>query len=286
MNNLVKLGLIGGAVYLLSQSKSKGETISFEPIDPTDLPETTQQQTEPTGGGTFMNGFKEDFEKPIPAEWRAKDWYAYINFLSASGMDKVAAIDFAWNQFNIPTNPILEYIPNKLAFIVRVGQGERIEPMYKVEVAGISGFVINWDSQPIYDTFDNSWSGVEAWSCQDWITWHTKLEQHYNNTQLANQAWLSAWQASDNQCWFLGQIGCPDTSYCRYDCENFVEYLASKGIDIGNLISNVSCDLSNVVLNLTSGTVQLSKGLNLAMTLLPFAAAYVGYRYLKKRKLI
>jgi hypothetical protein len=52
---------------------------------------------------------------------------------------------------------------------------------------------ITWDSAPDYD----EWGSDAYWNCQDWITWHRKLVEHFN-AETANQIWNYAYALSGN----------------------------------------------------------------------------------------
>jgi hypothetical protein len=206
---------------------------------------------------------------------RSANFKAFIENQINSGLNFDQAFDNAWKLWNSPENKLSPLIPTKQAFYSRLYHN-------KTKIHNIGANIINWDSQPLYDNFDAYWNGDPVWSCAEWILWHNKLEQHYGSTQQANQIWVQAWESSehDPDCW---AFFCPDTSYCRYDCTGFVNYLESKNIPVGNLFSNVTCNLANVVTNTTEGIEFTSKILRYAI---PAIALYAGYRYLENRNII
>jgi hypothetical protein len=276
--------LIGAGGLLLakaiSSQKAKDEAGTW---NPNSLPESTEGENG-SGGVAFRSiprGEAIDYKT-----WKAGDWLNYVRNLVAKGESLEQALSTAYNRFQNPENLVLEYVPTFNAFIMYIARSERIPSMMKAEVAGIGNTnTVTWDSQPLYDNFDAWANGLPTWSCADWIEWHKALERHYNSTSKANQVWVQAWNSPNHNpdCW---SFMCPDTSYCRYDCQSFVNYLASKDLPVGNLLSNVTCDLSNIVLNITEGAASASQSINLIMKLLPFAGVYLGYRYLKNKKLI
>ncbi len=190
------------------------------------------------------------------AQLRRKDWATHFNSLRETNSLRDAAMTL-WDEFNVEGNPyllvltspeallfsILTYIPNR-------AEGERI--------GSPPGTLIEWDSAPVYDTVSNYWNNIDGWNCTDWKNWHIKLEQHYGDTYTANAVWESAWLHEDNHCLVAAVLFCPQTDHCRYDCD-FVEYLASKDIGIGNLVSNVYCDLTNIVLNIVRTAVNVTQ---------------------------
>lgn len=203
---------------------------------------------------------------------------AYLQEMESNGGDILLAIKTVYDFWNQPDNPMRLNIESADAMLFRIAQASQTIN----QTAGIGSAQVEWNSTPVYDTFDNWWNGVpDIWTCADWKVWHQKLEQHFNNTYQANQVWEQAWSAPDNQCWVLGAFGCPDTSYCRYECD-FVEYLASKEVNIGNLFSNTVCDLSQVVSNITGSVVNVSSGLKTASYFIVPAAAVALYFWLKK----
>lgn len=57
--------------------------------------------------------------------------------------------------------------------------------------------IINWNSVPDYD----EWGIDDFWSCNDWITWHKKLAQHFGEgtaTEIWNYAFAQTTNLSSN----------------------------------------------------------------------------------------
>lgn len=177
-----------------------------------------------------------------------KAWVQQFNqYRGLNGATFKSAAQLIWNDWNTSDNVFFELLPNPeaLLFSLLTYVPDRAAP----PAVGASPMPIKWNDTPIYDSISNDWNNVHIWTCADWQTWHEELEIHYESTRIANGIWKSAWLHEDNECIALG-ILCPDTSWCRYDCD-FVKYFASKDMEVGNLFSNAVCDLSNVVLNLT-----------------------------------
>jgi hypothetical protein len=53
--------------------------------------------------------------------------------------------------------------------------------------------IITWNSVPDYDT----WGIDTFWSCDDWITWHKKLTEHFGK-ETATEIWNYAFKQSTN----------------------------------------------------------------------------------------
>lgn len=181
------------------------------------------------------------------ADLKRKDWVAHFNSLRENNSFNDAARQ-VWYDFNVEGNPYLRIFKNPeallfsiLTYIPNRAEGERIGTP--------PGTTIAWNSQPIYDTFSNYWNNIDGWTCRDWQNWHIALEAHYGDTYLANAVWESAWNHTDNQCYLASVLLCPQTAHCRYDCD-FVEYIASKDMPIGNILSNTYCSVTNIALNI------------------------------------
>lgn len=204
-----------------------------------------------------------------------KTWVQQFNQYRANH-PFIDAVRLIWDDWNTSDNIFFEVLPNpeSLTFSLLTYIPDRAA----APVVSAAPVPIKWNDPPIYDTYSNAWNGIYTWNCADWRAWHVALETHFQSTKKANGIWESAWLHDDNYCILLGSYGCPQTSTCRGDCD-FVKYFASKDMTIGNLFSNVVCDLSNVVLNLTETVVSASDGVkNTAKTistLLPIVA--VGY---------
>lgn len=209
----------------------------------------------------------------------AKDWV--LNFNTYRQTNSLAeSVDLIWNEWDMADNPYFSLLPNVESFIfsllVFVPSRDDLSVISQVPAA------IAWDDAPIYDTMTNAYYSVTSWNCADWKAWHQALEVNFGDTYEANAIWESAWENDDNYCSFLGVMICPDTDWCRYDC-SFVEYLASKDIDIGNLLSNTTCDLSAIVLNIVKTVKNVSEGVKTISSFIPWAGAaaiiWGGYKF-------
>jgi hypothetical protein len=175
-----------------------------------------------------------------------EDWTRLFNQYKKS-FSFENSIQKMWTDWNVRSNPYLKLLPNidSLIFAISTFKPNRATG------AAIANTVetITWSDAPVYDTLSNSWNNITPWNCATWRYWHEALEKHYNSTKKANAIWEVAWSHPDNECYVTGILLCPGTSHCRYDC-SFVEYFASKEIEIGNILSNTTCDLSNVISNI------------------------------------
>jgi len=200
------------------------------------------------------------------------------------------ALQMLWDAWNTKENVFFSLFPSKEALLMIVAtyipnRGEDLlEDKEVIEIGQPT--IIRWDSTPIYEDLYCIFScSNDYWTCADWEAWHKALDAKFG-TYKANDIWLAAWQAPENQCLLLASMGCPDTDFCRVNCD-FVEYFYSKGITIGNVLSNVYCDLSNVVMditqvtsNVTGAAGNLSDGIQQTSSvlgnLLPLGALIVG----------
>ena len=206
---------------------------------------------------------------------KRKDWVLQFNQYRATNTTFMGAAQSIWNDWNTAGNIFFELLPNPEALIFSLltyVPDRAVSPVISATPAPL--LPIKWNDAPIYDTFSNAYDGIYAWNCANWQSWHEALEEHYQSTTTANGIWKSAWMHEDNECIVLGTL-CPDTSYCRYDCD-FVEYFASKNMTVGNLFSNIYCDLSSIVLNLVETIDNVSQGVNnttkTVAAILPWAA--------------
>ena len=212
-----------------------------------------------------------------------KDWVLDFNAYRSTN-NPGDAVQLIWNDWAVEENPFFNILPNApallfalLCFVPNKDDGSAI---------GNVPTGMAWDDPPLYDTNENALYNITPWNCADWKLWHMELEHHYGDTYKANAIWESAWQHEDNWCSYV--ISCPITEWCRYDCP-FVKYLASKDIEIGNLMSNVYCDLSGIVLNIVRSVGNITEGIEktskVVSKILPWAAmgliAWGGYKFLK-----
>ena len=84
--------------------------------------------------------------------------------------------------------------------------------------------VINWNTVPDYD----EWGVDNWWSCEDWITWHKKLVEHFGK-KIANDIWNYAFAKSGN---LSGNLDCRtfNSSFRTYVSSNGLEPYANAGI--------------------------------------------------------
>ena len=76
--------------------------------------------------------------------------------------------------------------------------------------------VINWNTTPDYD----EWGVDTWWNCQDWITWHKRLVEHFNKP-TANDIWNYAYAKSGS---LSGNLD------CRTFNSDFREYVRQNGL--------------------------------------------------------
>lgn len=76
--------------------------------------------------------------------------------------------------------------------------------------------LINWDSVPDYD----QWGVDSFWKCEDWITWHKKLAEHFGK-ETAKEIWDYAYAKSGSLSANLD---------CRTFNSTFREYVNKNGL--------------------------------------------------------
>lgn len=84
--------------------------------------------------------------------------------------------------------------------------------------------VINWNTPPDYD----EWGSDTWWSCQDWITWHKRLVEHFNKP-TANDIWNYAFAKSGS---LSGNLDCRtfNSAFRKYVQENGLTPYEGAGI--------------------------------------------------------
>lgn len=204
-----------------------------------------------------IRGIEVDYSK-----WKRLDWARYYATLLQI-MDKAAAQEKVWQDWNHQNNFLRNLFPNKVAFLYNL--------VTTTIPANVGTNTITWQSQPVYATPDNYYNNLTPWGCADWKTWHQALKQKYGRSK-ANTIWAQAWQSPQNQtvsnnwaAWFYSiTLNAPMAAYstsgnpatfCPGDCE-LIEYLYSQGMDINSVLGytgNAGCNLENIVVDAASG---------------------------------
>lgn len=185
------------------------------------------------------------------------DWVSLFNQYRASTDLSTASLRI-WDDWKSADNPYFDVLPNPEALIFRLlTHIPNRATDNSIATAPPTHQLITWSDSPIYDTSANRLAGLNTWNCAQWQRWHQELDKKYG-TYDANGIWTAAWLHEDNWCYAYIMIDCPKTEICRYDCD-FVRYLASKDIEVGNMFSNLLCDLSGVVLNITQTAEDTTK---------------------------
>lgn len=300
---------LGAAAILYFLSNDKKPYLSITERLSRELPQTAPIATPdrtvddggmnaPTTGLHGDNDVSDARNVPARAIWAS----AFQLAMNNSRNNLSEAIDLTWQYWNDERNKYLRLFPTKTAMFMNIAS---YIPNRALDRGSINALPeIKWDSAPLYDSLYNDWYNIPVWNCYDWQYWHMKLEEHFKDTATANQVWLRAWNADENQCYITGVLACPDTDSCRWDC-GFVEYLYSKDIPVGNIMSNSYCDLSAIVKNIvkagtnitqaaseiTQGAANLGEGIkntgSVLGTMMPLAiggiAALVAYNYANKQ---
>ena len=80
--------------------------------------------------------------------------------------------------------------------------------------------VSTWNIAPDYD----SWGIDDSWSCENWVTWHVKLKEHFGD-KTAREIWNFAWDRTGNLSSNLD---------CRTFNTNFRSYVKSNNLQVGS----------------------------------------------------
>lgn len=261
--------------------------------DKPDYTTITTEETEPNKGDFTMANDNNNGNSPMsianvkaalePKVSKREDWAnKYSLYLNQNGGDISLAMALIWQDW--VNSPFFDLFPNIKALFFNLATyiPDRTKGISKEDSIGTGTNTIKWNDAPIYEDLYCVWDCGDYWTCADWRAWHRALEQHFGDTYKANDIWMAAWQDPQNQCAVLASVWCPDTDGCRYDCD-FVEYFYSKGITIGNVLSNVYCDVSSVVLdivqttsNVSSAVSNISEGVKETSTLFKTALPILG----------
>lgn len=260
MDNKYIIPIAALALLAFGAANKKDDKTPIDEIPKPDEAPIDDTDRTPAGGGggltiagaaRLLNVERVDYRRMWATRWH--------ELLYDYGM--AAAIDILWSEWVSNDNPFVFLFPNKQALFLNISTyiPDRGRDMYEVRALGAGpNRPIAWNDAPIYEDIYCLFScSSDYWNCAEWKAWHVALENHYGSTSKANNIWLAAWQSELNQCMFLATVMCPDTDTCRYDCD-FVEYFYSKGITIGNVVSNGYCDVSQVVMNIVEGVKDLS----------------------------
>lgn len=296
MNKIIPIAVIGAGLLISMKSKEEGvaEPAILPPSPPAnttnleqwqDVPETTNVADElegPTfytpGGvnGIIENAAAMEIREEQFKTWRRAEWAAYLKAL-INEIGAAAAMHRVWEQWYKEENKLRNFFPKAISLVFNLATYTPKAPQVG------TGFNIAWNSSPEYHPgMWGYWTGDDApfWDCQDWITWHQKLVEHYQDSQAANDVWLQAWRDERNWTvenswlyWATSWVGlpppvayCPTSSNCW-----FIEYLYSQGMDVGTVFGNVTCNLSNVVQNISGSVQSLSEGVKTTATIISYA---------------
>ena len=108
--------------------------------------------------------------------------------------------------------------------------------------------LITWNTVPDYD----EWGWDTFWSCDDWITWHQKLAQHFGEA-TATEIWNYAFKKTTNLSSNLDCISL-DASFRAY-------VKAHKLTVYEDLITDVIGGSTDILNSAVDTTVSVSTGL-------------------------
>ncbi|WP_299368320.1 hypothetical protein [Winogradskyella sp.] len=211
-----------------------------------------------------VNAQEERPNYPVRKDW-VKRFYQY-----RSQNDFVTSAQMIWTDWTAGDNPFFELLPNVDALIFSLATYVPDRNLNFPNL-GNTNYSQNmrWNSTPVYDTTYNWWNSIPPWTCADWKEWHRQLEMHFEDTYKANAIWEAAYESDDNKCLTIWLVSsCPSGLHCRSDCD-FVEYFASKDIQIGNFFTNTTCDITNIATNIVETVEQTSEN---AKSIVPLTA--------------
>ncbi len=107
--------------------------------------------------------------------------------------------------------------------------------------------LITWNNAPDYD----EWGYDDFWSCDDWITWHKKLAEHFGEA-TATEIWNHAFKQTTNLSSNLD---------CNALDSSFRSYVKSHGLDVNNdLVTQVIGTTSDVLSGALDTTSNVASG--------------------------
>jgi hypothetical protein len=181
--------------------------------------------------------------------WKQKEWSdLYKNLYFTLG--PVQAGDQAWAEWNSNSNRYKDEIKDKNQFLLFVAT-------YRDRENIGTAFVIEYDSEPIYDTWTNyvvNW--IDHWELEHWKLWWIELKAHFGLVE-AQKRFINAWNYPDNWSygmnWGIGHQG-------AYDCD-FLNYFRHQGIDLAMWGAENLCTLVDTGSNLIDATENISEGI-------------------------
>lgn len=107
---------------------------------------------------------------------------------------------------------------------------------------------ITWDNAPNYD----EWGYDDFWSCNDWITWHKKLAEHFGE-ETATEIWNYAFDKTTNLSSNLD---------CNALDANFRKYVKEHGLrPNSDIITETMGTASDILTDALGATSDVSSGL-------------------------
>jgi hypothetical protein len=153
---------------------------------------------------------------------------------------------------------------------------------------GSYGKEIKWDTEPVINTY--SWNRDGFWDCNDWKTWHSKIEAKYG-TARANEVFMTWWNkqgtfAYAQDCYLFNQDFRNWWKSKKLPSETLTEFVTNSFDFITGAQDNILDAGGNVIANTANAASSVTKTASwLIPTLLVAAGAavvYVGYkRYVK-----
>lgn len=230
------LAAVAAAVLVMSREPPKKDVpLTIDIIDP------VQQQQGPIQGTEIINRQS----TPNFETWTRKEWAQYYKDIYLNSSDPQTAGNQVWVAWNVSGNEIKNAFKTKDALVFALATYRNNE--------SITGFDINANSQPVYDTWTNVWwNGIPVWECEQWRTYWDALKAAKGQL-LARSIFVDAWVHPDN--WSIYGSG----QACGIDCD-FINYMRQNGIDIALTGAETVCNLISIPANIVSAGASVSKG--------------------------
>jgi hypothetical protein len=147
--------------------------------------------------------------------------------------------------------------------------------------------IITWNTVPDYD----EWGYDDFWSCDDWITWHKKLAEHFDE-KTATEIWNYAFNKTTN---LSSNLDCNtfNSSFRAYvkahDLKPYTDLLLETVGTGGDVIGGALSTTSDVITGTFStisgffGGSNLKKTVNIALIVGGIIGVAYVYRTFKKQ---
>jgi len=107
--------------------------------------------------------------------------------------------------------------------------------------------IINWNTVPNYD----EWGWDDFWKCDDWVTWHQKLSEHFGE-KTATEIWNYAFEKSSS---LSSTFNCSsfDASFRAYYKKHNLNVNEDVATEIWGTATDISLGALDTTSNVASG---------------------------------